>query len=460
MKGSACFGSEIPRFSVSGTSCDVPGKELLSRANWTRPLYARGNKNATSCPVNMADITTAEECRAAADLLGVTFMEDEVDDDWPTGCYEIVAGPFEGAYFNSAKPGMPVEGVPSLCRTLPAAAPATDGRCSEHYNLRNGGCELKLPFQILASGSQCPQEEKVRFPHACMQAADILGVMYGGHSNSMHHPYGCYQDFETKELHFNSENGAVNKDAGVVCQQRFSFSVVDPRLTYTLSTLRFSQDGNAVLFSIMDSEALGQECDMAYGRQWCKLLAKHEPDKALLNADSFGYYVLALVGYADKKSGRMALHWAARQGKLEVVQWLVLEHGLPVDAQTKDCTTPFQLGAWGGHVEVCQWLLLKKADLWHQNSWSCLAHHFAALAGMEACCRWLRQQGLDLGTPNNQGHNALHKAAYGGHAALCQWLQDEVDLDPAECDVRGQNAAALARKAGFEDLAQRLEQNA
>ena len=172
-----------------------------------------------------------------------------------------------------------------------------------------------------------------------MQAADILGVMYGGHSNSMHHPYGCYQDFETKELHFNSENGAVNKDAGVVCQQRFSFSVtrpsrspevppflagaqqgitqsfgngrkdslkgnhrgwctwvipssaenqqvlfcsdilsaladpsevVDPRLTYTLSTLRFSQDGNAVLFSIMDSEALGQECDMAYGRQWCK----------------------------------------------------------------------------------------------------------------------------------------------------------------------------------------------
>ncbi|CAJ1399322.1 unnamed protein product [Effrenium voratum] len=174
----------------------------------------------------------------------------------------------------------------------------------------------------------------------------------------------------------------------------------------------------------------------------CRLLVEHQ----------------ALVGYADKKSGRMALHWAARQGKLEVVQWLVLEHGLPVDAQTKDCTTPFQLGAWGGHVEVCQWLLLKKADLWHQNSWSCLAHHFAALAGMEACCRWLRQQGLDLGTPNNQGHNALHKAAYGGHAALCQWLQDEVDLDPAECDVRGQNAAALARKAGFEDLAQRLEQ--
>lgn len=41
-----------------------------------RPLYARGNKNATSCPVNMADITTAEECRAAADLLGVTFMEE------------------------------------------------------------------------------------------------------------------------------------------------------------------------------------------------------------------------------------------------------------------------------------------------------------------------------------------------------------------------------------------------
>lgn len=151
---------------------------------------------------------------------------------------------------------------------------------------------------------------------------------------------------------------------------------------------------------------------------------------------------------------------------------------------TEDDTTPFQLAAWGGHVPLCEWLLSQKAalpryttfkssrklwedkaikdrrrsrknvsqavwtqaDLHHRNSWSCLAHHFAALAGwtkaanvgiasmkalskrcllgfhifhfslgcfillifscqigMGDCCKWLHQQGVDLGATNNQG---------------------------------------------------------
>lgn len=74
---------------------------------------------------------------------------------------------------------------------------------------------------------------------------------------------------------------------------------------------------------------------------------------------------------------------------------------------------------------------------------------------MQKTCAWLRKEGIDLADTNNQGHNALHKAAYGGHTDLCLWLQDEVRLDPEALikDARGQDAVALARKAGFEDLA-------
>ncbi|CAE8696156.1 unnamed protein product, partial [Polarella glacialis] len=91
----------------------------------------------------------------------------------------------------------------------------------------------------------------------------------------------------------------------------------------------------------------------------------------------------------------------------------------------------------------------------HRNSWYCLPHHFAALAGMTESCKWLRSRGVDLALGNNQGHNALHKAAYGGHRELCCWLQDEVGLDREASvqDTRGQTPVDLARKAGYEDLA-------
>merc|ERR1711900_92981 len=107
-----------------------------------------------------------------------------------------------------------------------------------------------------------------------------------------------------------------------------------------------------------------------------------------------------------KKSGRCALHWCTRQGHLPVTEWLVLENGLGVNVETKDQTTPLQLAAWGGHIEICKWLLARGASLEHRNKWYCLPHHFAALAGMLEMCRWLRDVGVDLGEGNDQGHNA------------------------------------------------------
>eukprot|EP00927_Polykrikos_kofoidii_P002386 TRINITY_DN10943_c0_g1_i2.p1 TRINITY_DN10943_c0_g1~~TRINITY_DN10943_c0_g1_i2.p1 ORF type:complete len:721 (-),score=118.68 TRINITY_DN10943_c0_g1_i2:35-2197(-) len=166
----------------------------------------------------------------------------------------------------------------------------------------------------------------------------------------------------------------------------------------------------------------------------------------------------ASASFADKKSGRCALHWCTRQGHLAVAEWLVCEHGESVNVETKDATTPLQLAAWGDHVDVCEWLLQRGASLVHRNRWYCLSHHFAALAGASAACRWLHSKGVDLALGNDQGHNALHKAAYGGHQDLCEWLQDAVGLDPSseEADARGQTPVDLARKAGYEELAEWL----
>merc|ERR1712129_35418 len=143
------------------------------------------------------------------------------------------------------------------------------------------------------------------------------------------------------------------------------------------------------------------------------------------------------------------------QGHLKVASWLVLDHGQSVNVETKDQTTPLQLAAWGGHVEVCDWLLQAGARIDHRNRWYCLPHHFAALAGMTDACKWLHSRGVDLSLGNDQGHNALHKAAYGGHQELCEWLQDDLCFDRL-CvleDARGQTAITLAQKAGHSELA-------
>ena len=116
--------------------------------------------------------------------------------------------------------------------------------------------------------------------------------------------------------------------------------------------------------------------------------------------------------------------------------------------------TSWKITCW--NVETpSRWI---QADLQHRNSWYCLAHHFAALAGQEEkrkssmtfktesqgvfslkdcqsqkfrtwlqhdmtwlqapavffpgmadCCKWLREQGLDLGATNNQGEDVFFR---------------------------------------------------
>ena len=77
--------------------------------------------------------------------------------------------------------------------------------------------------------------------------------------------------------------------------------------------MRFSQSGDAVpglqcrfaahfaslealgpeaLFKAVATDASSDSCSVAYGRPLCQDLAQQDPAKALMNADSFGYYVL------------------------------------------------------------------------------------------------------------------------------------------------------------------------
>jgi ankyrin repeat protein len=170
-----------------------------------------------------------------------------------------------------------------------------------------------------------------------------------------------------------------------------------------------------------------------------------------------------LLDQRDKRSGRTAVHWAARNGHTALLEMLADRYkgAVDLDVATFDGTTPFQLAVWAGHKEVCEMLLRRGVCTpGHVNSYGCNALHFACIAGREDMCRWLHGDACNVSAwvVQRQGHTALHKAAWAGSHAICKWLQEEVGLD-RECvqqDVKGHTAADIARIAGHAGLAKAL----
>lgn len=203
-------------------------------------------------------------------------------------------------------------------------------------------------------------------------------------------------------------------------------------------------------------------------------------------------------------SGRTALHWAARNGHVEVLRWLVgkleekeegeegqAEGGAAVgggrssssssssrrrrrravDVGTADGTTAFCWAAWQGQLAACRFLHEEaRCDPHLGNGYGCNAAMWAAQGGHLGVLRYLRCLGVDLAGVNATRQGCLHKAAQRGHAAVCEWLLGpEVGLlDPARQppevvrrhaganEGEGSRPPELARYGGHDALAEWL----
>ncbi|KAK1748374.1 ankyrin repeat domain-containing protein, partial [Skeletonema marinoi] len=88
--------------------------------------------------------------------------------------------------------------------------------------------------------------------------------------------------------------------------------------------------------------------------------------------------------------GRTPLHWASRNGHLEVVKYLVSNCAdVDINATTQDGTTAFCWASWQCHLHIM---------------------------------RFLRDAGMNFYTVNANGHTALHKAAQRGSITACNGL--------------------------------------
>ena len=156
-------------------------------------------------------------------------------------------------------------------------------------------------------------------------------------------------------------------------------------------------------------------------------------------------------------AGRSALHWAARNGHGDVVEYL-LSRGVAADSKTADGSTAFAWAAWRGQMDVMRLIVEHGCDQHLCNDYGCNVACWTTMgAGGVECCEYLASLGVRFDLINANGHSTLHKAAQRGNQAVLSWLLDTPHLAitarHARPDSEGYAPADLARVEGFRDVA-------
>nr|XP_027237693.1 ankyrin repeat domain-containing protein 2-like isoform X3 [Penaeus vannamei] len=133
---------------------------------------------------------------------------------------------------------------------------------------------------------------------------------------------------------------------------------------------------------------------------------------------------LAADARADFLRDNTALHFAARNGHLSVVQFLA-EKGGDLNARDWLEWTALHFAARNGHLSVVQFLAENGGDLNARdcNEWTAL--HFAARNGHLSVVQFLAEKGGDLNARDRDDETALHFAARNGHLSVVQFLAEK-----------------------------------
>jgi ankyrin repeat protein len=110
------------------------------------------------------------------------------------------------------------------------------------------------------------------------------------------------------------------------------------------------------------------------------------------------------------KDGNTPLHYAAREGRLKVVE-LLLEHGADPNIQDKDGWTPLHYAAWKRRLKVVELLLEHGADPNIQDKDGETPLHLAAWDGHLDVVKFLLEHGANPNIQENKyGKTPLHYA--------------------------------------------------
>jgi hypothetical protein len=131
------------------------------------------------------------------------------------------------------------------------------------------------------------------------------------------------------------------------------------------------------------------------------------------------------------------LRSAARCGHLPVIEWLH-DHGVDIRAHNNEAV---RMAALNGHLHVVKWLHAQGVDV---GAESCLAMQNAAGGGQLSVVKWLHEQGADIRIHEDA---SIRSAARNGHLSVLEYLHTH------GADIRACDAADLIGAAGNGHLA-------
>ena len=156
---------------------------------------------------------------------------------------------------------------------------------------------------------------------------------------------------------------------------------------------------------------------------------------------------------AHDESGQPALGLAVREKSDRVVEVLLRQVQLDINARNRAGETALMLAALQGRLELAQRLIQQGASI-SQDGWNPL--HYAATGPEPKIVALLLQRGAPIEARSPNGTTALMMAAgYGSEQSVTLLLAQHADAITR--NERGLNAADFARLAGRESLTKRLE---
>ena len=135
--------------------------------------------------------------------------------------------------------------------------------------------------------------------------------------------------------------------------------------------------------------------------------------------------------HVQNAHGNNPMHFACRQGQLDVCKWLVdvsSNQGSDVALANKQNNTPMHFACRGGHLDVCKWLKEMGAgdDVTIANAYGWTPMHSAHWKGHRHIIEWLLESGAadDMKKEDNEGHTPMYWAqrAKNGAALFCAVL--------------------------------------